>query len=212
MVIPMQLQEYLQELNKIELLGRAEELALWQAYKDSGDARARKKLIEAYQPLVFKVASPFRQQENIMDILQEGTVGLIEAVENFDYQRGVAFSIYASYRIRGRMQDFLQQEGMADIACLDYGNDNYRLEMIADTGAAVAEVAEYHEIAGKLMDAMDRLPDKEQQVLDQMYLKCQEAKEVAENLQVSTAHIYRLQKSGVRRVRGMLSKFMHGWK
>ena len=48
MVIPMQLQEYLQELNKIELLGRAEELALWQAYKDSGDARARKKLIEAY--------------------------------------------------------------------------------------------------------------------------------------------------------------------
>ena len=84
--------------------------------------------------------------------------------------------------------------------------------MIADTGAAVAEVAEYHEIAGKLMDAMDRLPDKEQQVLDQMYLKCQEAKEVAENLQVSTAHIYRLQKSGVRRVRGMLSKFMHGWK
>ena len=132
MVIPMQLQEYLQELNKIELLGRAEELALWQAYKDSGDARARKKLIEAYQPLVFKVASPFRQQENIMDILQEGTVGLIEAVENFDYQRGVAFSIYASYRIRGRMQDFLQQEGMADIACLDNGNDNYRLEMIAD--------------------------------------------------------------------------------
>ena len=63
-----------------------------------------------------------------------------------------------------------------------------------------------------VMDALDRLPRKEQLVLNQVLVENQEVKAVADMLNVSTAHIYRLQKSGVRRIRGMLSKFMHNWK
>lgn len=92
----MQLDKYLAELNKIELLEYQEEQELWQAYKECGSQQARKKLIESYQPLVFKAAAPFRSLDNLMDVLQEGTVGLIEAVEGFDYARGVAFSLFAS--------------------------------------------------------------------------------------------------------------------
>ena len=210
----MQLQKYMSELSKINILEHDAELILWQSYKVQGDLSARKKLIESYQPLVFKVATPFRNVDNIMDLLQEGTVGLIEAVEKYEYERGVAFSLFAIYRIRGRMYDYLKREGKADIACLE--NNSYSqgtpLEMLVDTGVTIPELVEMQEVSGKVQQAMDRLPDKEQQVLNQIYVKCLEAKEVAQNLQVSTSHIYRLQKSGVRRVRGMLSNFMHSWK
>lgn len=210
----MQLDKYLAELNKIELLEYQEEQELWQAYKECGSQQARKKLIESYQPLVFKAAAPFRSLDNLMDVLQEGTVGLIEAVEGFDYARGVAFSLFASYRIKGRMYNFLKKEGRADVACLESGgSDQFSpLELLADTGTAVAEQVELQEASSQLQSAMSRLPEREQMVLEQIYVRCQEVSEVAEQMNLSTSYIYRLQKSGVRRVRGMLSRFMHNWK
>ena len=115
----MKLEEYLKELEKVELLPLEEEKRLWQAFKECGERAARQRLIEAYQPLVFKTALPWRASENIMDIIQEGTVGLIEAAESFDWQRGVAFSLFAVHRIRGRMRNYLQKEGKSAVACMD---------------------------------------------------------------------------------------------
>ena len=150
-----------------------------------------------------------------MDIIQEGTVGLIEAVESFDAQRGVAFSLFAVHRIRGRMLNFLKKEGRSDLACIDGGQggeiEASPKELIEDTAVSVAEQAEHHELAGQLHNALARLPQKERFVLEKVYLKSAEVKDVAELLNVSTAHIYRLQKSGIRRIRGMLSKFMQHW-
>lgn len=210
----MRLEEYLQELNTIELLGRDEEMLLWKSYKKDGDMAARRRLIESYQPLVFKVAMPFRQLSNIMDVIQEGTVGLIEATEIYDPEREVAFSVFATYRIRGRMHNFLKKEGKADIACLenDNGGGFTSREMLADMGLAVSEIAELHEVTGKVRQAMDRLPEKERLVLDQVYIQSREVKNVADAMNISASHVYRLQKSGVRRIRGILSGFMHYWK
>ena len=90
------LQQYLTELQKINLLEREEELDLWRACAD-GDQSAYRKIITAYQPLVFKIAMAFRLTETqTLELIQEGTVGLLEAAEKFDYTRGVAFSIFAS--------------------------------------------------------------------------------------------------------------------
>ena len=56
----MKLEEYLKELEKVELLPLEEEKRLWQAFKERGERTARQRLIEAYQPLVFKTALPWR--------------------------------------------------------------------------------------------------------------------------------------------------------
>ena len=117
----MRLDDYMQELNKISVLSQEEEAALWRAFKERGDMQARRRLIESYQPLVFKQALPYRGYDGIMDIIQEGTVGLIEAAERYEPARGVAFSLFAVHRIRGRMRDFLRREHEADIACMDGG-------------------------------------------------------------------------------------------
>ncbi len=210
----MHLAEYLQELNKVKVLDPHQERQLWHAYKEEHSMEARRRIIEAYQPLVFKTALPFRTLDNIMDVIQEGTVGLIESVEGFDPAKGVAFSLYAVHRIRGRMYRFLKEEGKADITCLEKEPDSGDswLDNLADNGTPVTELAEIHTASDMVLDALGRLPQKEQLVLNQVFVKSQEVKEVADMLNVSTAHIYRLQKSGVRRLRGMLSKFMHNWK
>lgn len=210
----MKLADYVQELNKVKTLDPKQERRLWRDFKEHHSMEARRRIIEAYQPLVFKTAMPFCKLDNIMDVIQEGTVGLIESVEGFEPARGVAFSLYAIYRIRGRMYRFLKEEGNADLVCLENDQDNGStwLDKLVDTGLPVPEMAELHMASDVVMTAMNRLPRKEQLVLNKIFMESQEVKEVADMLNVSTAHIYRLQKSGVRRIRGMLSKFMHNWK
>lgn len=213
----MRLDDYMKELNEVSLLSAEEEAALWRAFKDRGDQQARRRLIESYQPLVFKQALPYRGFDGVMDLIQEGTVGLIEAVEHYDPRRGVAFSLFAVHRIRGRMCDFLKKEHESDVACMDASLDGEKggmtfKEALADAAAlSVPEQAESDELAGRLQTAMGRLPEKERAVLTGVYLESQPVEAVAEALSVSKSHIYRLQKSGIRRVRGMLSRFMQHW-
>jgi RNA polymerase sporulation-specific sigma factor len=67
-------------------------------------------------------------------------------------------------------------------------------------------------LVNELKSALERLPQKEQLVLSSVYLHNQEPREIAQSLSVSTTHVYRLQKAGIRRVRGMLSKLMQQWR
>ena len=67
----MQLSEYMKELRKVKTLDRAQEAKLWAAFKERGDEEARQRLIESYQPLVFKQAAPFAQLDCVLD-LEEG--------------------------------------------------------------------------------------------------------------------------------------------
>jgi len=205
------LQQYLTELQKINLLEREEELDLWRACAD-GDQSAYRKIITTYQPLVFKIAMAFRLTETqTLELIQEGTVGLLEAAEKFDYTRGVAFSIFASHRIRGRMLDFLQAEYGSQMLSLDGVNSAGLAwsECLVSNEATPFELAERHFLNDKITQAMERLPQKEQQVLTGIYLEDKSAGDLAASIDVSLGHIYRLQKQGVRRVRGMLSRLMN---
>lgn len=203
----MRLEEYLNELQKVAILSPVQEQVLWKQFKIHQNTTARQKLIESYQPLVFKTAMPYRDMENVMDVIQEGTVGLIEAVEKFDPSLGVAFSLYAVHRIRGRMLDFLRREGRIDTPCVDVDYVEQAVE-VADLSPTVQEQVEIHEMIGRLRQAMERLPQNERAVLEGIYIDGGEAKNVAQKLEVSVSHIYRLQKQGIKRIRGMLSRFM----
>lgn len=211
------LSRYLAELKKIRLLEAAEEKHLWEAYKERGDLDGRRRLIEHYQPLVFKVALRWRADEaTSMDLIQEGTVGLIEAVESFDHTRGVAFSLYAFHRIRGRIANFVVREGKLNWVYIDSPlEEEGRLTLadaLVDGAPAVAAQAERNFLVEQVRSAMDRLPKSEQLVLSGMYLEEREPKQLAESLDMSISHIYRLQKQGIRRVRGMLSRLMQDMK
>lgn len=205
------LQEFLAELRKTKLLEPAEETALWQAAA-AGDMAAHRLLMTSYQPLVFKLAMEFHLGEaQTMELIQEGMVGLLEAAETYDYRRGVAFSLFASYRIKGAMLDFLKDRGQTSHLSLEGELDNGLTlgQVLAAEAATPVEVAERHMLSEKVAAAMARLPQREQAVLQGIFVEDKSAQAVAELLHVSLGHVYRLQKRGVRRVRGMLSRFIH---
>ena len=113
------LDQYLKELQKITLLQPQEERALWIAYKDDGCVESRGRLIEQYQPLVFREVMRWNMgSDMVQDALQEGTVGLIEAVERYEYQRNIAFPLFAVHRIRGRIIDYLNREGKSGMVSM----------------------------------------------------------------------------------------------
>ncbi len=117
------LHRYLQEINQYELLSREETEALAKKLKETGDPELAYRLVSANLRLVVKVAMDFQQYwtQNFMDLIQEGNVGLVQAVKKFDPYRGVKFSYYAAYWIRAYILKFIM--------------DNWRLVKIGTTQA-----------------------------------------------------------------------------
>ena len=208
------LQKYLTELKKIKMLSPEEERELW-IREEEGDEAAHQKLTSSYQPLVFKTAVQFHMPEEItLELIQEGMVGLLEAVESYDYTKGVAFSLYAVHRIRGRMCDFMNREFSRDELSLDRETaEGWSLaEFIPGLQLLPEEVVERHAVSSRVSQAIERLPQKEKQVLQGIFLENKTPLVLAADIKVTPGHIYRLEKQGVRRIRGMLSRFMRDFK
>ncbi len=94
------IQMYLREIGKIPLLTADEEVSLAKR-KERGDKEADKKLIEANLRLVVSIAKKFvGKQLTLLDLIQEGNIGLFRAVKKFDYRKGYKFSTYATWWIR----------------------------------------------------------------------------------------------------------------
>ena len=91
---------YLKEIGKVPLLSADEEIELAQRMEE-GDEEAKKKLAEANLRLVVSIAKRYVGRGMLfLDLIQEGNLGLIKAVEKFDYRKGYKFSTYATWWIR----------------------------------------------------------------------------------------------------------------
>jgi len=117
------LHRYLQEISQHRLLTREETEELAVRFNETGDPEAAYKLVTANLRLVVKVAMDFQKywMQNFLDLIQEGNVGLVQAVKKFDPYRGVKFSYYAAYWIRAYILKFIM--------------DNWRLVKIGTTQA-----------------------------------------------------------------------------
>lgn len=114
-------QIYFSEAKQYQLVSRSEERALVMQYKETGDPEAAHKLITANLRLVVKIALDFHQSwsKNFMDLVQEGNLGLLQAVNRFDPDRGTKFSYYAAFWIKAYIMKYLL--------------DNWRLVKIGTT-------------------------------------------------------------------------------
>jgi RNA polymerase primary sigma factor len=94
------IQMYLREIGKIPLLNAEEEVALAKR-KERNEKEAERRLIEANLRLVVSIAKKFvGKQLSLLDLIQEGNVGLFRAVKKFEYRKGYKFSTYATWWIR----------------------------------------------------------------------------------------------------------------
>lgn len=102
------LQLYLKEIAKYPLLSPEEELDNAQKHFEEGDIAAAHRLVTSNLRLVVKIANDFRQaQNNLLDLIQEGNYGLMQAVKKFNPYKGVKLSSYAAWWIRAYILKFI---------------------------------------------------------------------------------------------------------
>jgi RNA polymerase sigma-32 factor len=98
------LRRYLAEISRHKLLTVEEEQKLAHQFRDEGDLEAAYRMVVANLRLVVKLAYEFRRNmDNLLDLIQEGNIGLMKAVDKFDPSRGVRLSSYAAWWIRAYM-------------------------------------------------------------------------------------------------------------
>lgn len=116
------LSAYMAEVRRYPILGPEEEKEAAILYQETGDAEAAEKLVTSNLRLVIKIAFQYhRQWANVLDLIQEGNVGLVEALSRYDPYREIRFSSYAQYWIRAMILRFLL--------------DNFRLVRLGSTRA-----------------------------------------------------------------------------
>ena len=113
---------YLQEAKRYPILSEEEEKELAIRLTETGDVDAAYQLTTANLMLVVKIAMTFKREwQNVMDLVQEGNIGLMKAVKNFDPFRGVRLSAYATWWIKSYI--------------LKYILDNWRLVRVGTTNS-----------------------------------------------------------------------------
>lgn len=205
------LDEYLRLLKSRTPPTPAEESALWRSYKDTGDPDSRYRLVEGYQVLVVRLALALGAcPDNAMDLVQEGTIGLLEALETYNPDRHVPFPAFAQHRIRGRMLDYFarQKAGAGCLSIDEPGLGEAAMAAAAPAGSDFdpAASAEAGDMRRFLEVAVARLPQKEKRVVAAVYLQDREPGRVAEEMAISVSYLHRLEKRAIRRLRGMLAR------
>ncbi len=110
--IPLELdplQRYIREANRFSLLTPEEEKELTVRYKETGDPEIAYRLITSNLRLVIKIALEFQKywMKNLLDLIQEGNIGLMQAIKKFDPYRGIKLSYYASFWIKAYILKFI---------------------------------------------------------------------------------------------------------
>jgi RNA polymerase sigma-32 factor len=99
---------YMAQLRHVVPLPAEEQQALAEAYHNRGDVEAAKRLVMSNLRLVVKIAREYhRRRTSLMELIQEGNVGLAEAIRRYDPYRGVKFTSYAQYWIRAMILNYL---------------------------------------------------------------------------------------------------------
>lgn len=99
---------YLAEIRRYPLLTREEETEYARRFHEEGDVSAARRLVTGNLRLVVKIALEYRRAwANVMDLVQEGNIGLAEAVKRYDPYRGVRFSSFARYWIRALILQYI---------------------------------------------------------------------------------------------------------
>lgn len=168
------LRRYLTEVQRHPLLSAEEEYQLAVKLRDTGDIEAAKKLVTANLRLVVKIAFEYRSvYANVMDLIQEGNMGLMKAVSKFDPTKGARFSYYSSWWIRSYI--------------LKYLLENFRLVKIGTTQAQ--KKLFYHLMREKeRLEAQGLLPAPKL-LADKLHVKEKEVIEMEQRLSSSGADV-----------------------
>ncbi len=147
------LRQYMQEVRRYPVLSREEELEWAKIYFNTKNPEAAHKLVTSNLRFVIKMAMQYAHLEaNVIDLIQEGNVGLMRAVKEFNPYKGTRLITYASLWIRGQIQDYLlRQFSMVKVARTpEQKRLFYQLQKESQDLSALG-LQEVKQLSGKLM-------------------------------------------------------------
>ena len=172
---------YIRDISRYQPLSPQQELILALLARQ-GDTEARNQLIHAHLRMVVNIARQYlRPDVEMLDLIQEGNIGLMEAVDKFDPNMGNRLSTLAFYWINKHIQCFLDNEPK-DTLSLDMEiNDGAAILLLSDTIADqgtilggqtiqhIDAVMEREEMQSKVREMLSRLPKREREVIRLLY-------------------------------------------
>ncbi len=170
------------------------ERELWKLCAD-GDIEAREELIVAYRPLVFWIAGKIHVTDNELkqDIIQEGMLALIRAVDKFEPEREFKFSTYAYHKIHGQIINMLERsEKKAPLP-------------VPDDWLVPDDV--YYDGEDDWLDvsqSISKLEGREAEIVNALFFEGKKPKDVANEKKLDVSHVYRLRRTAIAKIRGWL--------
>jgi len=176
-----------------------EDVALFKRFTVEDRAR----IIEKYQPLVFHVYSKLCRRdlpENV-DLISEGTLGLIEAVDSFDPDLGVKFKTFAYHKIRGKMLDFLRRQRRF----FRVPEELASLEFPFSKGSFRASYPRALELIALVQSLLSYLSPVEREIIELVYLEGLSQEETATRLACTPANVSIMRKRAIKRLSELLN-------
>lgn len=154
---------YLAQLRHVEPLAAEHQQTLAEAYVEEGDVDAAKQLIMSNLRLVVKIAREYhRRRTSLMELVQEGNVGLAEAIRRYDPYRGVKFTSYAQYWIRAMILNYL----MNTMQLVKVGNTRAGRKLFYNLSKARDELVQQGFLTPSTRQIADHLDVKESEVVN----------------------------------------------
>ena len=175
--------------------GREKEL--WLKCND-GDMTAREELIVSYRPLVFWIAGKIMVNDPQLkqDIIQEGMLALINAVDKFEPQRAIKFSTYAYHTIHGRIINLLERsEHKAPMPI----SDEY-ISGINDAPYDDSNKDDWIDAS----NAVSKLDGREREIVSAIFYDGSTPTDIAREKNMDISHVYRLRRSAIAKIRAIL--------
>ena len=164
----------------------------------AGNMEAREELIVSYRPLVFWIAGKIHVNDSELkqDMIQEGMLALINAVDKFEPEREFKFSTYAYHKIHGQIINMLER-----------GEKKAPLP-VPDEVLAIAEETYEDENANEdwlgVAQSISKLEGREAEIVSALFFEGKKPKEVAKEKKLDVSHVYRLRRTAISKIRTWL--------
>ena len=206
---------YLKEIGKVPLLSAEEEIELAQRM-ENGDQDAKKRLAEANLRLVVSIAKRYVGRGMLfLDLIQEGNLGLIKAVEKFDYRKGYKFSTYATWWIRQAITRAIADQARTiriPVHMVETINKLIRVsrQLLQELGRepsvpAPADAAAFTLLKEQLVEVLGTLTEREQKVLRLRFGlddgRARTLEEVGKEFNVTRERIRQIEAKALRKLR-----------